>query len=676
MNLALVRIPALLALTAVIVVLIARPAPAATITVAAGSVDANADGQCSLVEAIRNANADSTAGSADCAAGSGADSIQLASAATYEIATFTSTFFGFTGLPVITSQITIEGAGSTIARAAAAPPLRLLNVDTSGKLTVKDTVLSSGLARGGDGGNDSGTDDGGGGGGGAGLGGAVYNRGVLALTRTTLSGNTAQGGDGGDSGNNAANDDGGGAGGGGLGGDGGNSNAALVDDGGNGGGGFGGNGAVGGVLAGGGGGGTNNNGSPGGGVNGGPGGVANGGDGADNGFDGQAGGLGGGGGGGGFEHSGGDGGLGGGGGGAGELAAAPVFPSGGEGGFGGGGGGGGEEGSGGDGGFGGGGGGSHNTGAPITSGQGGFGGGDAGAESTESGGGGGGAGMGGAVFNDGGAVTVLNSTFTGNTAVGGPGGAGTPGTGQPGQAGRGLGGGIFNRNGSVTVTETTFSANGGEGGGIYARQANAQLSSLSLRNSIVADSAATALDCIVDGAVTTTGSITNLVERNSGCPAVTVTGDPQLGGLAAHGGLTPNFEPAIGSPAVNAASADACTGSDQRGKPRPVGSACDQGSVEIAPQVQRKLTIKYKDAKGAFTGKVKTDVGACQKGKVTIFRSQSGSDPKVAKGKAKGGKYSAAEDNPESGKYYAKLKQTQANEITCLKAKSKKTSVG
>ncbi len=675
MNLALVRIPVFVALTAVVTLLIARPAPAATITVAAGSVDATADGQCSLVEAIRNANADSTAGSVDCAAGSGADTIQLASAGTYEVTTFTNTFFGFTGLPVITSEITVEGAGSTIARGAAAPPLRLLNVDTTGKLTLRNTVLSSGLALGGDGGNDSGTDDGGGGGGGAGLGGAVYNRGVLALTRTTLSGNTARGGEGGDSGNNAANDDGGGAGGGGLGGDGGNSNPVVVDDGGNGGGGFGGNGAVGGVLAGGGGGGSNGNGSPGGGVNGGPGGLANGGDGADDGFAGQAGGLGGGGGGGGEQFSGGDGGLGGGGGGAGELNAFPVFPKGGDGGFGGGGGGGGEEGSGGDGGFGGGGGGSHNTGAPITSGQGGFGGGDAGAESAESGGGGGGAGMGGAVFNDGGAVTVLNSTFSGNTAAGGTGGAGTPGAGQPGQAGRGLGGGIFNRNGSVTVTETTFAGNAGEGGGIYARQANGQPSSLSLRNSIVADSAASAVDCIVDGTVVTTGSVTNLVELNSGCAGVTVGGDPRLGTIGLHGGLTPNFEPAIGSPAVNAASDDACTGSDQRGKPRPVGSACDQGSVEIAPQVKRKVTIKYKDGKGAFTGKVKADVNACQKGKVSIFRSAPGSDPKVAKGKAKGGKYTADEGDPENGKYYAKLKQTQANEITCLKAKSKKTSV-
>ena len=40
------------------------------------------------------------------------------------------------------------------------------------------------------------------------------------------------------------------------------------------------------------------------------------------------------------------------------------------------------------------------------------------------------------------------------------------------------------------------------------------------------------------------------------------------------------------------------------------------------------------------------------------------------------GKYTAKVSDPDSGKYYAIAKQVQANEITCLKAKSKKTSVG
>ncbi len=652
----------------------APPAGAATIIVGPDTGSgAAADGTCSLFEAIDNANADLAVGSTDCAAGSGADTIEL-TASSYEVTTVDNAFFGYTGLPTITSAITIEGNGGAIFRDGGAPAMRLLAVAAGGNLTLKDTVLTDGRAQGGDGGNDSASDDGGGGGGGAGLGGAIYNRGVLSLKRVTLRDNTAQGGDGGDAGSNAANDAGGGAGGGGLGGDGAGGAPPATVDGGNGGGGMGGNGGIGGFLAGGGGGGTANNGSPGGGASGGPGGPLNGGKGGDDGFDGAPGGLGGGGGGGGFERSGGDGGLGGGGGGGGELGASPVFPSGGDGGFGGGGGGGGEDSSGGDGGFGGGGGGSHNSGVVITSGTGGFGGGNAGVTGTESAGGGGGAGMGGAVFNDGGLITVLNSTFFQNTAGGGAGGAGTPGTGQDGQPGSGLGGAIFSRNGSVEINEATFSGNTGAGGAVYVKQDD-QPTLLTLTNSILANTTAAAADCVLDGTVGTPGSLTNLIEANSGCPAVTKTGDPLLGPIQDNGGLTPTFLPAIGSPAINAASSQECTKTDQRGEPRPVGSACDQGSVEAAPQVGRTLKIKYKDSKNAFKGKLKADDPVCVTGKVSVIDKKTGE--KVAKDKVDAnGKYVAKEKNPDPGKYYAQVNEKQIDEITCLAAKSKKTKVG
>ena len=653
----------------------AAPAGAATITVAPGAVAQAADSSCSLVEAIINANTDSTVASADCAAGSGADTLELGAGSTYSIAGSDNTFFGFTGLPVVTSAITVEGNGATITRGAAAPAFRLLAVDTAGSLTINDAVLSAGLAQGGDGGDDSATDDGGGGGGGAGLGGAIYNRGVTALKRTTFQSNTAQGGSGGDGGNNAANDAGGGAGGGGLGGDGGTSTNPLATvDGGNGGGGWGGAGGPGGLFAGGGGGGTTTDGAAGGGTSGGPGGLLNGGPGGDRGIDGNPGGVGAGGGGAGEERSGGDGGVGGGGGGGGELNASPVFPRGGNGGFGGGGGGGGEDSSGGDGGFGGGGGGSHNQGAVITQGLGGFGAGNAGPTGTESAGGGGGAGMGGAIFNDGGLVTVLNSTFAGNTAAGGTGGLGTTGTGQDGQDGRGLGGAIFSRNGSLQVNEATFSANAGQGGGIYAKQ-DGQPTVLELTNSVLANSTASTADCIVDGTVTTAGSSTNLVEISTACPAVTQTGDPQLGPLADNGGLTPTFLPAIGSPAVNASVGQDCTPTDQRGEPRPAGSACDLGSVEIAPQVARALTIKYKDSKNAFKGKLTAAEPVCVTGKVKVFDKKTGK--KVAKSPVEAsGKYLAKEKDPDPGKYYAQVAESQDDEITCLAAKSKATRVG
>ena len=98
-----------------------------------------------MVEAISNANANA-ARFADCATGSGADTIELGDGSAYEISQVNNTFFGFTGLPVITSEITIDGNGATISRSGAAPPLRLLAVDSAGKLTLRDTILGDGLA--------------------------------------------------------------------------------------------------------------------------------------------------------------------------------------------------------------------------------------------------------------------------------------------------------------------------------------------------------------------------------------------------------------------------------------------------------------------------------------------------------------------------------------------------
>ena len=109
-------------------------ATAATITVTTSDPNIAADGQCSLIEAIVNANNDA-ATHADCAAGSGADTIVLPANANMIL----NTVPGFTdtglpgpgtpiGLPEISSRITIEGNGSTIARQAGAPDFGLIAV--------------------------------------------------------------------------------------------------------------------------------------------------------------------------------------------------------------------------------------------------------------------------------------------------------------------------------------------------------------------------------------------------------------------------------------------------------------------------------------------------------------------------------------------------------------------
>ena len=68
----------------------------------------------------------------DCAAGSGADTIVLPANANVTLsAVYTNTYGQFgspVGLPLITSQITIEGNGATIARQGDAPAFGLIAV--------------------------------------------------------------------------------------------------------------------------------------------------------------------------------------------------------------------------------------------------------------------------------------------------------------------------------------------------------------------------------------------------------------------------------------------------------------------------------------------------------------------------------------------------------------------
>jgi hypothetical protein len=488
-------------LAAILLLLLGSPLGAATIVVDSTAMTIDA-GTCTdafndiAIGDLPGGDGETTLPEAICAANGtpGADTIVLQDAM-YAIATPHNYWYGFTGLPAISSEIVIEGNGAVIERAAGATKLRLFYVAGSlhpvllddpdpavgvalplspGDLTLHNLTLRGGLARGGDGG-----------GGAAGQGGAIYNHGTLRLDAVTANGNEARGGRGGDghdAGDNSLNRRGGG----GLG-----SNGA----GGNGfGGGFKTDAASAGLFLGG-----ERGQAPAGGVS------ALGGDGGD-----RVGDVGGGG--GGFVADGGDGdagGVGGDGGGDGGRNANPSAWSGG-GAFGGGGGpsdksscgggggvgggggacsvatagGGGFGGGGGDmggpGGFAGGGGSGNHLPTGNRGGRGGFGGGgggdavggafggSGGTTGTDRYGAGGGAGLGGVVFNHFGAVTVRDSTLTGNLAGGGAGG------GDPaldmfgGGGGAGLGGAIFNLNGTVTVERSTLAGNtvqGGAGGG-------------------------------------------------------------------------------------------------------------------------------------------------------------------------------------------------------------------
>ena len=167
------------------------------------------------------------------------------------------------------------------------------------------------------------------------------------------------------------------------------------------------------------------------------------------------------------------------------------------------------------------------------------------------------------------------------------------------------GGGVYIASGSATINNSTISGNrvGGEGGGVY----NASYSTLThvtvvgnsamnvggivdnsmllLYNSIVADNAGG--DCFG----TLNATIGNLI-RDLSCGHDGLSDDPILLLL---GGSPEYYLPQVGSPALDAASADYCLLTDQRGIDR-AAETCDIGAAEHQPgvfkfQIQSALAI-------------------------------------------------------------------------------------
>jgi hypothetical protein len=144
-------------------------AMAATITVTTKDPRVRPDGQCSLIEAIDNANSDAVI-NADCAAGNGPDTIVLPEKAKVRLRKVYDNTYGSTGLPLITSPITIQGNGGRIS--GQGNPFRLLAVSTSGDLTLQNVNLTRGSSFNGAG---------------------VFNNGTLTIQDSTISKNTGDG---------------------------------------------------------------------------------------------------------------------------------------------------------------------------------------------------------------------------------------------------------------------------------------------------------------------------------------------------------------------------------------------------------------------------------------------------------------------------------------------------
>lgn len=162
-------------LVSMLLVLGAGPALAAEIDV---------DGtDCTLVEAIESANNDDAMGSG-CVDGSGADTINLPAGSTHTLTVVNNTSAnGANGLPVISSEMVIEGNGSTIRRGDGSPDFRIIEVGSSGNLTLNKINIRNGslITNRSDGEND---------------GGGIHNRGTVAINNSHISDNSGSRGGG------------------------------------------------------------------------------------------------------------------------------------------------------------------------------------------------------------------------------------------------------------------------------------------------------------------------------------------------------------------------------------------------------------------------------------------------------------------------------------------------
>jgi CSLREA domain-containing protein len=150
---------------------VVAPPPAGVITVNSTADTATAgDGQCTLREAITNANSDSDTTGGDCSAGSGADAISFSVTGTITLSS---------ALPDITTDMTISGPGASQLTVSGNGGVRVFNVTATVTVTISGLTVSNGNAFSQNGG------------------GIQNGSGTLSVTNCTFSSNSASPGSGG-----------------------------------------------------------------------------------------------------------------------------------------------------------------------------------------------------------------------------------------------------------------------------------------------------------------------------------------------------------------------------------------------------------------------------------------------------------------------------------------------
>lgn len=175
-------------------------------------------------------------------------------------------------------------------------------------------------------------------------------------------------------------------------------------------------------------------------------------------------------------------------------------------------------------------------------------------------GGNGGSAIGGAIHNDSNSVFIVNCTLATNSAAGGSGGI-SGFTDNNGSTGASLGGNIYRKTGTVFVRNSILAKGTGPNSTGVITDGGYNLSS--------------------DSTPAFLGSSTSRNNQN-----------PKLASLAQNGGISPTLALLPGSPAIDKADPNLCFGTDQRGVARPQGNACDIGAFEWVPtfSISGKIT--------------------------------------------------------------------------------------